>query len=229
MEAGHVLDEPIPRIEFAESGTEHVRRMHEKSLNAVTRSGEWQGWDSWRIFEQGSPCTRGAPHLIAQRASETKFLVSKAELWFCLEAMLAWPVDMFGDLMAENRHGRASGFYPTPHCVVEMMTRMNFAEGVDYRSKTVCDPCVSTGHMILHASNHSYRLYAQDVNATVLKACKVNGYCFAPWMVRPLPFWNDEADPQTKAVLQAKPKALALPEPIPMPSAPPKPAQLELW
>ena len=68
---------------------------------------------------------------------------------------------------------------------------MQMSGDEDCRLKTVMDPCVGTGRMILHASNYSYRLYAQDINPTVLKACLVNGYCFAPWLVRPFPFLAD--------------------------------------
>jgi hypothetical protein len=31
-------------------------------------------------------------------------------------------------------------------------------------------------------------LYGQDINPTVIKASLVNGYLYAPWMVKPFPF-----------------------------------------
>jgi hypothetical protein len=42
--------------------------------------------------------------------------------------------------------------------------------------------------MLLAASNHSYRLYGCDINPTVIKATLVNGFLYAPWLVRPFPF-----------------------------------------
>ena len=58
------------------------------------------------------------------------------------------------------------GFYPTPHQICEFMTRMTFGEGVDHRKETVLDPCVGTGRFLLHAGNHSLRLYGMDIGAT---------------------------------------------------------------
>jgi hypothetical protein len=193
MEAGRILDEPIPPITF-EPLSPLPRKMHEKSLDSISPSGGWQGWDSWRLFDYyldwllyafGDSRQKESPPEPAPGA------VSRLYQVFCLEAMIAWPCDTFGELMAENRHGRGAGFFPTPEHVVGMMVQMMFPDGGDYRLKTVCDPCVGTGRMILHASNYSYRLYAQDINPTVIKACLVNGYCFAPWLVRPFPFLRE--------------------------------------
>ena len=64
---------------------------------------------------------------------------------------------------------------------------MTLGDG-DARTKTVMDPCVGTGRMLLAASNHSYRLYGCDINPTVIKATLINGFLYAPWLVRPFPF-----------------------------------------
>jgi hypothetical protein len=58
----------------------------------------------------------------------------------------------------------------------------------DAREKPVCDPCVGTGRMLLAASNYSYRLYGCDIDGTVIKATLINGYLYAPWLVKPFPF-----------------------------------------
>jgi hypothetical protein len=42
--------------------------------------------------------------------------------------------------------------------------------------------------MLLVASNYSYRLYGADIDGTVIKATLVNGYLYAPWLVKPFPF-----------------------------------------
>lgn len=193
MEAGKVLNEPIPQIAF-HSAPSPVRKMHEKALDSIVHHGGWQGWDSWRIFDYYLDwLLYGFGDQRQPEPPEEPSPGAFSRLWqvFCLEAMVAWPCDAFGDLMAENRYGRGAGFFPTPEPVVEMMVCMTMGDG-DCRLKTVMDPCVGTGRMILHASNHSYRLYAQDINATVIKACLVNGYCFAPWLVRPFPFLENQ-------------------------------------
>jgi hypothetical protein len=111
---------------------------------------------------------------------------------FALDAMLLWPHDYFGALLAESTYGKAQGFYPTPHNICEFMTQMLCHEKKDNRMETVCDPCVGTGRMLLHASNHSLMLYGMDIDPTLCKATLVNGYLYAPWLVRPLPWLDAE-------------------------------------
>jgi hypothetical protein len=74
------------------------------------------------------------------------------------------------------------------------------------------DPCLGTGRMLLHASNYSLRLYGQDINETCVKASLVNGYLYAPWMVKPFPFLDrDLVDPsQSKAISDAMVRAVDL-------------------
>jgi len=120
---------------------------------------------------------------------------------FILETLLAYPHDYFGDILAQNHHGRHLGFYPTPIEVCELMARMTMG-GEDARTRSVCDPCVGTGRLLLTASNFSYRLYGCDINPTVIKATLINGYLYAPWLVRPFPFLDPQlCDPgQSQAV-----------------------------
>lgn len=65
---------------------------------------------------------------------------------------------------------------------------MTFPPEGDARILTVCDPCVGTGRLLLHASNHSLRLYGMEIDPTLCLATLVNGYLFAPWLARPLPY-----------------------------------------
>src|SRR5207249_1007009 len=39
---------------------------------------------------------------------------------------------------------------------------------------------------LLHASNHSFRLYGMDIDGMLCQATLVNGYLYSPWLVRPL-------------------------------------------
>ena len=121
-------------------------------------------------------------------------------------AWMLWPYDYLGDLLAENTYGKRQGFFPTPHTVVELMTQMTLCgDAEDMRTKTVCDPCVGTGRMLLHASNHSLRLYGMEIDAMLCQATLVNGYLYAPWLVCPLP-WLDTAQyepAQSEALAEA--------------------------
>ena len=106
---------------------------------------------------------------------------------FCLDALLLWPHDYWGDLLAQSAYGKGQGFYPTPHTVCEAMTRM-LMDGKDCRRQSVCDPCVGTGRFLLHASNSSLSLYGMDIDPLLCQATLVNGYLYSPWLVRPIPW-----------------------------------------
>jgi hypothetical protein len=186
-QAGRVIA-PIPRIEWQR----HDRgfKMLDGSLSVISGQGDWRGWNSWAAFDyfmdwllfgfghRGQP---QPPADIHAGAGDRLYQV------FNLETLLAYPYDYLGDILAENQHGRRAGFFPTPLHVCEMMAQITVEEE-DARTRSVCDPCVGTGRMLLAASNYSYRLYGCDINPTVIKATLINGFMYAPWLVRPFPF-----------------------------------------
>lgn len=207
METGRLPDAPIPAMDWSEGDSLHnpARKMLEASLNAVPRYGEWQGWSSWRYFDYFLDWLlyglghQGQPELPAE-PPDCEGASSRLYQVFTLEAMLVWPHDYFGDILAENKHGRGQGFFPTPMNVCRMMAMMTM--GKDSRTETVCDPCCGTGRMLLAASDHSLRLYGNDINATVIKATLVNGYLYAPWLVRPIPYLDGAMyDPAQSAAI----------------------------
>lgn len=236
--AGRLLPEPIPQIEWAAQHGDGSpgRRMLEKSLDCVTKHGDWRGWSSatyfeffldWLLFGLGHPSQREHPkvHQDCEGASERLYQT------FNLEPLLAYPHDYFGDMMAENAYGRRAGFFPTPMEVAAMMVAMQMGDGEDMRAKTVCDPALGTGRMILCASNYSLRLYGQDIMPLVIKACLVNAYLYAPWIVRPFDFLDSyDADTGQPTAHLAVKRTSALVESIEVPSttAQPSTPQLEL-
>ena len=195
---GQRIIAPIPQIQWARN--EAGFKMLDRSLSCISKYGDWRGWGNWAAFDFfldwllygfGHKGQSQAPRQceVHQGASDRLYQV------FNLETLLAYPHDYFGEILAENQHGRHLGFYPTPMEVCELMALMNMGEG-DARAKSVMDPCVGTGRMLLAASNHSYRLYGCDINPTVIKVALVNGFLYAPWMVRPFPFLDAAlADP----------------------------------
>lgn len=104
--------------------------------------------------------------------------------------LLLEPHDHLGAWLANQKgNWNPHAFFPTPEHVIEMMVHMNFA-GVDWREArlmTVCDPCMGTGRMLLQSAGYSLRLFGMDIDNEVLKAAKVNGVLYAPWLVRPFP------------------------------------------
>ncbi len=186
----------IPKIHWARN--DGGFKMLDRALSCVSRHGEWRGWGSWSAFDYLMDWLlygfghKGQPEP-PEESEEYKGASDRLYQMFVLETLLAYPYDYFGEILAENHHGRHIGFFPTPMEVCEMMALMTMGEG-DARTKSVMDPCVGTGRMLLAASNHSYRLYGCDINPTVIKVTLVNGFLYAPWLVRPFPFLDSELD-----------------------------------
>ena len=72
----------------------------------------------WLLFGFGDPSQLEEPKEPAAGASMRLYQ------YFDLAYLILFPWDYFGDLLAENRYGRESAFYPTPHCVVDAMAQI---------------------------------------------------------------------------------------------------------
>lgn len=202
----------IPVIEWQKNDA--ALKMLEGSLSHITKYGDWRGWGSWNVFEYFLDWLlfgfgHGRQLQLPEEKDEYRGASERLYQVFNLETLLAFPHDYFGDILAENQHGRESGFFPTPMDVAQLLAQMNFGDE-DARSKTVCDPCVGTGRLLLVASNYSYRLYGNDINSTVIKATLVNGYLYAPWLVRPFPFFDSPRQPVRKTIERVHEQRLLL-------------------
>ena len=172
------LPAKIPQIDFFDSPDPRVMAMLFKCLsehsydstNSLLNFLEWIFWG----FGKGEK-----PRL-SEKVNEHWYRT------FNLGLMLKCPYDYLGELLANDKIGRWNNphaFFPTPHSVVKVLADL-ILEDCDM-TNTVNDPCVGTGRMLLEASNKSLFLYAQDVDATCVMACLINGYLYAPWMVAP--------------------------------------------
>ena len=201
MERGELPERPIPQVDFLSSADPRTRKMLETTLNLIPRHGSWQsmgGWDyfrylmRWMLWGFGHPGYEEPEEPFGCEGASMRVYQS---LNIC--AWMLWPYEYLGDLLAENAYGKGQGFFPTPMSVCSMMTAMLMETGEDLRAKTVCDPAVGTGRFLLAASNYSLRLYGQDIDPLMCMATLVNGYLFAPWLVRPFPFLDaDLLDPR---------------------------------
>jgi len=183
---------PIPQIDWQRN--EAGFKMLDRSLSSITKYGDWRGWGSWSAFDYFMDWLLfgfGYKGQMKLPDEKPEYERASGRLYqvFVLETLLAYPYDYLGEILAENRHGRHLGFFPTPMDVAALLAEMTFG-GDDARAKTVCDPCVGTGRLLLAASNYSYRLYGSDINPTVIKATLVNGFLYAPWLVRPFQFFD---------------------------------------
>ena len=139
----------IPKIEWQKS--EFGFKMLDRSLSAIIKNGDWRGWNSWAAFDCFVDWLllgfghKGQPDL-SEEKSEYERANERLYQVFNLETLLAWPYDYFGDILAENQHGRHLGFFPTPFELCQLMARVNFGEE-DARTKTVFDPGLGTGRV----------------------------------------------------------------------------------
>lgn len=194
FEAGRLLDEPIPQVEFLSSHEPRARdglKMIEKAVDIVfEETGSHAALPALVDWLAYGMAVSKDPSPLSDKIQE------KLYRHWNLEPLLTVPSDYFGTLICEYRGGgwrNKTGFYPTPHNVCEMMARMLFhdghrvVDGRDSRTLTVCDPAVGTGRMLLHASNHSFCLYGQDIDPLVCKVTMLNGVMYAPWLAFPFP------------------------------------------
>jgi hypothetical protein len=191
LEAGYLLDEPIPQVHFADSPTAAGVKMLEKCVDLLAyRDSHWSAFEAfvhWLVW--GLAVSRTRPGM-EEASSEALYRI------FNFEPLLLHPHDYLGYLLSERR-GKGwnpHAYYPTPHAVCELMTQMTFGggesdhkRGNDPRLRVVCEPAAGTGRMLLHASNFSYRLYGMDIDPTAVTICLCNGAFYAPWLAFPLP------------------------------------------
>jgi hypothetical protein len=189
MFRGSLNDDPIPQIWFESGigGNSRVRQMIEKSLDVIPNHGRggWKGWSSsthfdffldWLLWGLGENGMKEPP----REPFGCEGATSRLYQVFQMGVMQLWPADYLGDIMADMAFGKHLGFYPTPIHLCELITQMSYDEDTDYRTKTVCDPCVGTGRFLLTASNYCLQLYGMDISHTACKACKVNLALYAP-------------------------------------------------
>jgi hypothetical protein len=236
LQAGQLLDDPIPQIDWCDGlrDASPWRKHCEECLDLVAHSGHagWMGWSSWDNFDYFLSWLLfgfGCAHQRELPREPTKGASMRLYQHFNLGWPLAYPYDVFGDLMAECRMGQSSGFYPTPMSLCVLMMRMTLEGGdarqtVDHRAQSVHEPCVGTGRMLLAASNFSMVLSGQDISAICVKATLCNGYLYAPWLVKPLSFLREssfDGEPVDQGnAMTSPPATLMLSAPIPMLTTP---------
>jgi N-6 DNA Methylase len=187
LEAGKLLDEPIPPIAFAPPDNKVFPLLREWSRLIGWDCG---GWSDFRTLLDWLCWGLALSHEQPRLSDEVN---EKLYRQVNLEPLLKRPYDYLGEFVTihKAKGWNPTGFYPTPHPVVECMVQLTMhdsrADGRDPRTLSVCDPAVGWGRMLLHASNQSMCLFGQDIDALAVAMCKINGALYAPWMAFPLP------------------------------------------
>lgn len=187
LKAGRLLNEPIPQVTFGEADEKVFSQLRVWS-RLVGRDGG--GWSDFRVLlnwlSWGLSVSKEQPAL-SDAVNETLYCQIN------LAPLLERPHDYFGEHVCRSRGNgwNPTAFFPTPHAVVECMVRMTMSdeqkEKGDLRTKSVCDACVGSGRMLLHASNYSLRLCGQDIDPLAVSMCVLNGVLYAPWLAFPFP------------------------------------------
>lgn len=194
LENKAMLDEPIPQIEFLDFPNSWAMNNLKKCHSAYNRYDfRLSDFLEWLLWGFGASDERAR---ISDQANEFLYKTFKMDL------LLKYPHDYLGQILTEEKAGywnNPNAFYPTPHVVCSAMVQMQFAdatrEGQDLKLKSVLDPCVGTGRMLMYASNYSLFLYGQDIDRTCCMACTVNGYLYMPWLVKAFPKLSGENEP----------------------------------
>ena len=189
LNVGRLLDEPIPPIRFSAHPASEGLRMIEQAIDLIYHSA-----GSWSAFNHLIEWLAWGLAVSSEQPALDDGLNERLYRHFNLELLLLHPHDYLGAILVERRGGgwNPNAFYPTPHNIVELMVQMTMIpppeqNGRDLRLTTICDPCVGTGRMLLHASNYSYCLYGCDIDPLVVMITKINGALYAPWLSFPFP------------------------------------------
>ncbi len=216
FDAGRLLDEPIPRINFASMPSPDGLKMVEKCVQLLSyRDSPWTAFEkfvAWLAW--GLAVSKVTPE-IEEATSEALYRS------FNFESLILHPHDYLGHYLADNRSKgwNPNAYFPTPIPVCEMIASMVFEgkgedDGRDPRLRLVQEPAVGTGRMLLAASNYSYRLYGQDIDKLALDICLCNGAFYAPWLSFPFPdaiIHASEGNQETEPAREQEPDPASLP------------------
>ena len=208
-----------------EQPEKHIQRILRRQVEKAGRwyDDAWLDFSHWLLHGFG---VRGMDKLVDAISEDVRnFWYTDFNLAYLMAVPTDWPAYILqcGPRWMGNgkaKWSQSTAFFSTPMNICYMMAMMTFTGG-DERSQTVCDPCVGTGSMLLQASNHSLRLYGQDIVQELVWQTMLNGYLWMPWMVFsppgidemfqeitgiPVPSWPTTelvTEPEAVAVLQA--------------------------
>ena len=181
IDARAPLDEPIPQIKFDQTPYPDTKKNLKDCIEYMKRHGHgahdaWMSFIDWLLWGFGTKIQSEFPsNKVTEEISHHWYTT------FNLGLMMKYPADHMAWGSTELVTMSAGGYFPTPMHVCTMMAEMKMTKE-NKTSKTI-DPVVGTGSMLLAASNHSLRLYAQDINLSMVKMCTVNGFIYIPWLV----------------------------------------------
>ena len=179
-QAGHLLDEPIPRIDWLSAPHAEAHKNLETCLKLCHGSSRWDAFRqflNWLMWGFGDASCQAAPQIDSH-------LNAAWYMTFNLGLYLKYPYDYLGEQAAELYGGgkhNPTAYFPTPMSLATAMVAMMMNE--KDKAASVCDPCVGSGRFLMVASNYSLNLYGIDIDPLILKACRLNMWWYVPWGV----------------------------------------------
>lgn len=179
---------PIPEMYWCNDDTlvRPVKKMLSDCINGASHYGgnisHFMDWLLWGLAGHGEP-----PRI-------DKKIVEHFYRTFDLFLVLKYPTDYLSGLLEEatsRGHAKSLGYFSTPPSITQLMTRMQMSgqDPEEMKMKSVYDPCVGCGAMLLPMSDFCFFAAGQDINPDAVKACKIQFYWYAPWFVaNPFPF-----------------------------------------
>lgn len=181
VDAGKVLDEPIPQIEWEGTPNKEAKKNLEECIDRCRDRFARDAFDlfiEWLLFGFGDPVVKEFPKQVGLKLNADWYKK------FNLGLMLKYPYDYLGEFAAEmagKGRNNPTGYFPTPMNVCVMMAAMTLWEAD--KTNSVCDPCVGSGRLLMAASNYSLNLYGMDIDYKILRVCKANMFVYVPWGV----------------------------------------------
>lgn len=181
---------PIPQVDFVRPDRKVLADLSKWTEIAGAGRGGW-GWAGFRalidFLSWGLATTHTQPELDDATCEKLYRTIN-------LDGWLEHPNDYLATYVCEMRGNgwNPLAFYPTPHEMCELMIRLTMSSAGDNRRRAYYDPTCGTGRMLLHASNHSLRLYGQELDGLMVACAKINGALYAPWLVVGVPEIPDD-------------------------------------
>ncbi|QQZ64581.1 SAM-dependent DNA methyltransferase (plasmid) [Paenibacillus sonchi] len=129
---------------------------------------------------------------------------------FDLFLVLDNPTDYLSYLLCEQTgkgYKKGLGYYPTPFNITQLMVSITIGNDDPdvLKRKTVHDPCIGCGAMLLPASNFFLRGSGQDISGIAVKLCKIQMLFYAPWFAKPGEVEGFDEETATIPIVLAEP------------------------
>lgn len=179
LDAGQILEEPIPQIRWSGQGHRDARKNLDACLAHCRDRFPLEAFHlfvDWLLFGFGDPLAKDFPPQVSEELNAAWYTT------FNLGLFLQHPHDYLGDVASELiGRSNPTAYFPTPMTVCVMMAQMTMQEAE--KTSSVCDPCVGSGRLLMTASNISLNLFGVDIDARIIKVCKANMWMYVPWGV----------------------------------------------